>query len=406
MADAPILSGNEITDAVRRDNTQGDGLLPEQGSTGIWEATTNICANGGFETNDSPWFENGVGDVVARTTSESKFGLASGMLTCGSDTTAGAAMFTGVGTVANGQTWTASCWVKAPSDWTMTLELAYRDAGGTSLTVHSAIFTSTGDWQRVTVKGAATDASTSRASIKVRLNTTAHSGESFYVDGAQIELQPLATPYVETNGASATRARGSATIPTATMDLILDETIGWFAIRCSPGWTTGVTEPESTPMLFQWQFDASNRIVFYYNEVSDRLEARRRDVGGGGTVNNAITIVAGAIYTLICQWTATTIQSSINGAAFASTGNTNIPDLTGALGDIGAAGSGQQLDGDIFWVAFGSGTLTTADAARIAGFNNDPKVTDFPGTPTWFWDSGPDGSQVPLALGQLGTGRV
>jgi hypothetical protein len=52
-------SGNEITDVTRSTKTQGDGVNAPDSSYGIWEATTNLVTNGGFETKynwlDSDW---------------------------------------------------------------------------------------------------------------------------------------------------------------------------------------------------------------------------------------------------------------------------------------------------------------------------------------------------------------
>ena len=101
-------------------------------------------------------------------------------------------------------------------------------------------------------------------------------------------------------------------------------------------------------------------------------------------------------------WEATT-NLSADGSAFNAFGNVNAPSLQA---DAYIGDSNANVDLDYYWFAAGSGTLTDANAKTIAGFNNDPKMADFPGTPTWFWDSGPDTTQVPLVVGQLGLGRV
>src|SRR4029077_10532410 len=71
--------GNEITDATRIANTQGDGRTPPDSSFGIWEATTNLCTNGGFETNTKGWVAYSPRDTatLTRDTSQAKFGTAS-----------------------------------------------------------------------------------------------------------------------------------------------------------------------------------------------------------------------------------------------------------------------------------------------------------------------------------------
>ena len=70
-------SGNELTDATRTANIQGDGL-PLGSGTGIWEATTNQVTNSGAETTASAGGAQGVGSAaVTRDTTTFKFGAAS-----------------------------------------------------------------------------------------------------------------------------------------------------------------------------------------------------------------------------------------------------------------------------------------------------------------------------------------
>jgi hypothetical protein len=54
-SNAIAFSGNEITDTKRAANTQGDGRAAPDSSTGIWESTTNLVTNGGFESNTTGW---------------------------------------------------------------------------------------------------------------------------------------------------------------------------------------------------------------------------------------------------------------------------------------------------------------------------------------------------------------
>src|SRR3990167_8608460 len=79
------LSGNEITDAVRRAGVEGDGVSPSDFSLGIWEATTNLCTNGGFETNTTGWTTSGT-STIERSTAQAKFGAASAKCTRGTGT--------------------------------------------------------------------------------------------------------------------------------------------------------------------------------------------------------------------------------------------------------------------------------------------------------------------------------
>ena len=68
--EALTLSGNEIEDVVREAALEGDGRAVEA-SYGLWEATTNLVTNGGFETNTTGWNEQG--STTTRVTAQQKF---------------------------------------------------------------------------------------------------------------------------------------------------------------------------------------------------------------------------------------------------------------------------------------------------------------------------------------------
>jgi hypothetical protein len=55
---ALTVSGNEITDVTRTANNDGDGRTAPDSSFGIWEATTNLVAQGSFESNITGWVGN------------------------------------------------------------------------------------------------------------------------------------------------------------------------------------------------------------------------------------------------------------------------------------------------------------------------------------------------------------
>lgn len=399
MTDVPTLSGNEITDVTRRNNTQGDGLLPEQGSTGIWEATTNLCTNGGLETNANTW--NGSAATINRVTTDHFFGLAClSVLTNGGATDQGAR--TDFIAVTPSTVYSVSGWCKAPAGSLMKLSLWTYTAADAPVGEVNASFVATGSWQRVTLTNTP-GGTVEKARIGFR--TDASQLITFLMDGMQLEQQPLATPYVETNGASATRAIASAVAPAS----VLDETQTWmaFRVRMSFGPTADLYGG-GYPTLMEWGDDANNKLYMGFAVDADQFYIQRRTISGAGAgFAGAYTFAPGSILTVIGRFTATEIAISINGAAFVSTANTLIPTLAAtSFRILDALAANRTFDGDIFWMAAGSGALVDADAKLIAGFNNDPKMADFPGTPTWFWDSGPDGSQVPLVLGQLGTGRV
>src|SRR3990167_3593786 len=77
-------SGNEITDVTRSKdkNTggQGDGWAAPDSSYGIWEATTNLETNGGFETNTTGWSVYGT-QTISASSDRGKFGSKSAKAT-------------------------------------------------------------------------------------------------------------------------------------------------------------------------------------------------------------------------------------------------------------------------------------------------------------------------------------
>src|SRR3990167_7328432 len=109
-------SGNEITDAVRTTNTQGDGLTPPDSSYCIWQSTTNLNTNGGLETNTTGWTASSKSSL-ARSTEQAKFGTASckGTVTLTATGNFGLCNYL---TTLTAAVHYASAWVYVPSSWT------------------------------------------------------------------------------------------------------------------------------------------------------------------------------------------------------------------------------------------------------------------------------------------------
>ena len=388
MTDVPTLSGNEITDAVRRNNTQGDGLLPEQGSTGIWEATTNLVTNGGFETNTTGWSEESAAAGFTRQAGGGKFGSAFGRINNVSNDH-GVRMTV---TVSLSTTYTASVWLRGVSGVQIKIRLFAPTAAVLLGQINPGILT--GGWQRFTLT---VTSHSSDPEIRFQIEPTGSA--TFDFDGVQLEQQPLATPYVETNGASATRAACRARGPSS----VVSTAQAWCAFRLRMGWASA-SPPDANERLFNWGTYGGNFLCLLNESGSWKL--LRHTTVDTNRCTKAATFGAGAITTVIGTWTAAGASLSVDGSVFTFVANADVPTISAAF-DIGSdAGTGLHIDSEVFWMTTGTGTLTDADARLIASFNNSPSITDFPGTPTWFWDSGPDGTQVPLVVGQLGTGRI
>lgn len=379
----PFLSGSEITDSIRRIAREGDGLEPDQGSVGIWETTTNLIANGGFETDTTGWIALAAGSSIARSTTRSKFGSASLRVVCDGTLIDQGCFGTPYTTIAAVTIYTASVWVYVESGAT-SLRLVI-DEFLTNVYVGTTVYQSVtgvrGEWVRLTATWTS-EAAINQAALSVR--NVAAEATTFHVDGIQIEQKPIATPYVETNGTTASRtsSRAFVTLPSS----LFTTTQGWVAARVRMGWNA---LPGANAMVWSWGDDNNNRLILYFTTATTDLWATRSNGGAGNFVNLTVPAAeVGTMRTLIMAWTAAAVKIAAGGA-FTSVANNDIPTLANSVMDIGSSawiGTPQYLDSDFNWFATGTGTLTDADAIRIASFNNDPVVGNFPGSPTWFWN--------------------
>jgi prepilin-type N-terminal cleavage/methylation domain-containing protein len=372
-------SGNEVTDTTRAAGLQGDGRAPPDSSTGIWEGTTNLIANGGFETNTAGWIVfNNPNATLTRDTTTSKFGAASLRVN-------GTSGFSGSQFVIAAPpttTYTLSAWVKTSSPG-LTLKI---DDAGSNFT--SVALVADGTWRRYT--GTIT---TGAAATSVNAYTVLGSAPyTAWVDGVQVEQKSIATPYVETNGSTASRAAARVQLPAA----LLNTTQGWVAMRVRMGYASGTrSSTDDFALIFQ---DSTHYIECWLDGSTRQFKLTRANGGSNNAVSAAQTWLAGDPYTVIWSWTATQLKVSVNGAAFVTQPNALIPTITAPLLDIGngsIAGDG-IIDSDILWLSSGAGTLADADAATINGYaNNDSSVSSFPtiAQANFVWNGvGPTGS--------------
>lgn len=359
------VSGNEITDASRAAGTAGDGLLNDS-SFGIWEATTNLVTNGGFETNATGW--NAVSAAIARVTAQFKFGAASGEIVSSNLVANEGAYHNFTATAA---VYTVSAWVRGAAGGTV--RMAVRDSGGLNPQTGTAV-TLTSSWQRITLTTTALTAATWRCYVE----TNVQQNITFQADGVQAELQPLATPYVHTDGATAARAAARVRAPVS----LIDETQAWVAARLRMGWAS-TTPPTTIPYFFEFIDDSSNRLTCYYS--AGALAMDRGSAGVFQTLTRATAWAAGATPTIIFAWTATQLKVSFDGSAFTTIASATIPTMAASTFGVCNAGAAatNQIDSDILWFACGTGTLTDGDAAVIHGYgNSDLFPSSFPGTCT------------------------
>src|SRR5581483_11732128 len=80
---------------------------------------------------------------------------------------------------------------------------------------------------------------------------------AYWIDGVQLETGPVATPYIDTNGATATRPAARVQASSAA----LSATQGWAAVRMRMGFARGASS--RTINLFDWRNDTNNKIGVY-----------------------------------------------------------------------------------------------------------------------------------------------
>lgn len=372
LADDPValtMTGNEVTDASRTAGVQGDGLTSPDSSYGIWDGTTNLFTNGGAETNLTGFTAIANG-VLTRDTTESKFGSASAKVV-----DPGGANFSGlnIGAVtglAAGSV-TASVWLKGTG--TCSLRLSENGVGSTD----SSTITLTSTWTRYSVTRTWTATASATLYVWTAFGTAAFTA---YVDGVQVEQKAIATPYVHTNGATATRAFGQVTLPST----LIDQTKGWASFRVRMGIPSTAAMPGATAQtLFGARNGADILAVDYYSSAN----TWRFTYGNTGTGLSQVTPAAGAFaigqtYTITISWDSVATPKGVlyvNTTANNLAGAFAVPTTLTSGWTVGYGAGNSAFDGEVLWAAFGSGPLTAGDVTTISGFGNtDPSPASFP----------------------------
>lgn len=368
---AMTLSGNEITDTVRAAGVKGDGVLAPDNSVGIWPAATNLCTNGGFETNTTGWATAGT-NAIARSSDVAKFGGYSLQATYQDDTT-----LASFGITLTAAAHSASAWVYIPSAFDgASVTLGFVGfAGATGTLTATANLSLRDQWQRVTVRNVTIAGGDLAGSIDVTCGAPT-AGRFVYVDGVQIESGAIATPYVETSGGTASRTAARVRVPT---DGLFTPTDGWCATRCTMPYASG-TDNWGTgwyDRLMAWGVAGVDSItVEHFASTATQHKAYITRWTAGVNQNKYGTpysFEAGADQTIIGRWDASTVAVSTNGGAFESGASTTVPAITATTLDVGSyAGGASYARRNLYWQAYGSGPLTDAQASILHAMGNRP----------------------------------
>lgn len=347
------LSGNEVT---------------RDGELWVEEATTNFIPNSSFATNTTGWSAAGTNTItrvsVASEGIPAPFSGVThvGKLTFGNSQYGVQAALT----VLSATLHTGSVYLYVPSSTSNGPFAIWCDGfTGGSGSANVINMSARDQWQRATTQRTP-DAGDLSGTLLLYANTGTYTvGDVIYIFGAQVENQPIATSLVPTDGGTATRNAGrlQAVFPN------LDETQGWFSCRLRMGWGVTGEIGATAPMVFHWGDNGTDRIILYYLE-SDNSWRMQRQASGVGSATGAITSThaSGGLVTLTGFWTATQVGLSVNGSVFTTVADTNIPTLSDTAADLGSQGTvvtGRQIDAGFLWAAYGTGTLTNADAAYM-----------------------------------------
>lgn len=352
------FTGGLITDAVRAAGVEGDGLTPPAG-VGIWPGATNLVTNGGFESDTTGWA--GISATLARTTDVSKFGAASLEVSASN----GQGARSPAVALTNASTYTASGWLRSESG--RTIRIAFWNAA--FATVASATIAATSDFQRVSLTYTA--AASENHYVTFQDLSGSGTAATFQLDGVQVETGSIATPYIETDGGTASRTAGRIQVPVS--DLGVTETQGWVVVRLKAG--AASTSLSGFPTEFTWTAGGNDYLTAYYSASGAAWTMQRRTSGGTASATAADTFTAGQSLTIANAWEATRLRVSVDGAAFQNnTGTQFIPSIGTSTADIGSFATASHIDSNVLWLAIGSGTLTDADAAAIHAFGDTPPL--------------------------------
>jgi hypothetical protein len=363
----------------------------------ICPTTTNQVFNGGAETNTTEITAIGAGTLptISSSADFAKFGTKSlKCVTAGDGADQGAVWSNpNDGGFAAADICSFSGWVYNPgTTQNFQIRVSWRAAGGGLISeVSSAnISCPSGFWQYVKLNTVTAPALTSRAYVKIYRPGTPGTALTFYADGVQAEKVGASTPYVHTDGAIASRSSAPGIqIKSEGMST----TQMWVAIRFHPLHAQNVAPyGGGSPRFFFFGDDANNYIEVYHDPASSQIGVGSKN--GAAAANTralAATWAANSAHTLIAQFLAADLKASYDGAAFSALGSRagGAPTVTSATAEIGTRGAvtaNRQLFQYISWFAWGTGSLSDANAAAIHALERVGLVpARFPGTCKFFW---------------------
>ena len=173
-------------------------------------AATNLVTNGGFETDTTGWAAQGAGAVISsEAVADAPFGARVLRITGATSTNARAVDSASIPNPAQGVVYTAQARIRAANAGAVGLVglVQLEEQGGAQGNQSTLTpVTLTAEWQYATVTRTVAQADRTVLAVYVGVFDAAVVGtDQIEVDGVQAELGPVATPYIETNGGTASR---------------------------------------------------------------------------------------------------------------------------------------------------------------------------------------------------------
>ena len=342
-----LTVANLITDVTRLAGVGGDGAAYPDSSVGVWPAATNRNVNGNATTNTTGVTDNS--STTSRvTTGTVKFGATAFEVVSG-NATANEGPSQAISGGAAATVYTVSAWAWLVSG-AATVRVALYDSvsgkqGGTPVVLTTTPV-------RLTVTAMTGAASAGHASY---VETTTQQAGTWRIGGWQVETGSIATPYIHTDGGTASRSAGSITaIPAG----VLDETRMWVMARIRVDSTQA-----GSGRIFSFGDSSNERLEMVITSTTNRTSTLRQTGGAGATATAASgTIAVGDAATYIGGWDANFCYAANNGAALTSAANTSIPTLSAteaALGKQSFASFGYP-GVSLKWLAIGRAAPTDA----------------------------------------------
>ena len=367
--EAMTFTGDLITDAVREADVEGDGLTPPAG-VGIWPAATNIV------TQSIPGATAGTGVTLAGAVEATLTKVADAaapfqnsstdvwLLDNSAGGTDATVDFAGNATAA---AHTGSAWARAiVGSPTVSIE------GGGTPTV-------------IAVSAAYARYSQSRtASAGDNLRITAPAGAVVRFTAGQLETGSIATPFIATDGGTASRVAGRVQQPVAGL---FTATQGAVFARVNPGMTHTTGDFGDARRVMDWRNAGVTEFIIleFQGATGATAQVRYNSTASGGsnlTLTAANPMTAGTPKSVAYFWRQSPTNQmgiSVNGASFTTGQQSTVVAATlnaVANADVGGAPAGSTIRSNVLWYATFAGTLTDADSAALNAFGDTPPTWD------------------------------